>query len=532
VDNINILKKEADRIVFSTLEQVYIRDDDRLLILRPNKLYFANAAALYLLKKLYSPDYHADKINEYSPFIGNFINDKYLPDNVNNTENINAIKVKTIEKNEPVDNKNAKIPKTVDVERIVKESVEFYKITEEKITEDLLKLLQTLSSLLASQNSVPYVDNNPTPSLKMTDFLSHKLYYPVLSEIALTYRCQLKCKFCYAGVGGYNVDDLMHDEMDITQIKSVISKIADDAKCPTISFTGGEPTIRFDELAEAIKFAKAKGMRTNLITNGIILSDENKCLKLKEAGLDSAQVSIEGADCEIHDRITCLKGAFEKSLKAVKNLKEIGIHVHTNSTLTTENVESIFMLPPILAGIGLKYFSVNMVIKTGNANINEELLINYSDIGGKIKTLSGIAEANGIKLVWYSPTPYCLFNPVEAGLGSKSCAAASGLLSISPAGEVLPCSSFKNSLGNLLKSNFKSIWDSCAAKYFRDKKFIPPTCGKCDIKDICQGGCPLYWDAVKDFKEIEKCPQSAGKTPVKNIIFKLKRKLNAPKYGI
>jgi len=542
MDKINKLKKEADRIVFSTLEQVYLRDEDKLLILRPNKLYFANATALYLLKKLYSPDYHIDKINEYMPFVGNFISDKYLSNASNAAGNNGGAENLKTESLKDKDRKSSDFeingiqknnePRSVDIERIISEAAAFYKISEDRITDDLLKLMQTLSSLLASQSSVAYVDNKPTPSLKMTDFLSHELYYPVLSEIALTYRCQLKCKFCYAGVGGYDADELMHAEMNIGQIKSVITKISDEAKCPTISFTGGEPTIRFDELCEAVSFAKARGMRTNLITNGIILSDKTRCQRLKNAGLDSAQVSIEGAGPEIHDGITCLKGAFEKSICAVKNLKEIGIHVHTNSTITTENVESVYKLPPILADIGLKYFSVNMVIKTGNANINEELLINYSAIGEKIKRLAGIAEANGIKLVWYSPTPYCLFNPVEAGLGSKSCAAASGLLSVSPSGEVLPCSSFKNSLGNLLTSSFKNIWDSKAAKYFRNKKFIPPTCGKCDIKDICQGGCPLYWDAVKDFKEIEKCPQSLGKTPVKNMLFKLKRKLNAPKYGI
>ena len=46
-----------------------------------------------------------------------------------------------------------------------------------------------------------------------------------------------------------------------------------------------------------------------------------------------------------------------------------------------------------------------------------------------------MARAEGIKLVWYSPIPYCIFNPVTAGLGGKSCACVDGILSVDPTGQ-------------------------------------------------------------------------------------------------
>jgi radical SAM protein with 4Fe4S-binding SPASM domain len=490
--NFETLVSAASQIIATTKDQIFLRDCDRLLILRPNRMYFVNKTALYILNKLYNPRYHKSEEG----------------------------------------GKNF----TIDLNLIIDECAAKYKIDKPVITADIRKLLQTLASLLASQSSVPYVDRHPTPQLKITHFGSHELYYPVLSEIALTYNCQLKCSFCYAGIGSCKNPRLdlknKKTEMSADEIKKTIDIICDTAHCPTISFTGGEPTLRFGELSEGVRHAKSKNMRVNLITNGIVLSNNSRAEEIKEAGLDSAQVSIEGSDAGTHDSITGVKGSFDKSIAAVKNLKAAGIHVHTNSTLTSDNYESVYGVAKLISELRLKYFSVNMVIKTGNANINENLLINYTNIGRHIDILQKEAQANGVKLVWYSPTPYCLFNPVAAGLGSKSCAAASGLFSVSPYGEVLPCSSFKDSLGNILDTPFDTIWSSRAARYFRNKEFMPPVCSHCDKKDICQGACPLYWDACGNFKEIEKIRGAKLSVNLKNIAWKVKRRFSAPKYGI
>ena len=57
--------------------------------------------------------------------------------------------------------------------------------------------------------------------------------------------------------------------------------------------------------------------------------------------------------------------------------------------------------------------------------------------------------------MWYSPTPMCLFNPLADGLGNKSCAACDGLLSVAPNGDVLPCSSYPQPVGNLLQAGLR-----------------------------------------------------------------------------
>jgi len=141
---------------------------------------------------------------------------------------------------------------------------------------------------------------------------------------------------------------------------------------------------------------------------------------------------------------------------------------------------------------------MNLMIPCGSARGGEDLLVPYSEIGAHVLRVRERAEARGIRFIWYSPIPMCLFNTVAHGLGNQGCAAADGLLHVNPAGDVLPCSSFRHqeSLGNLLERPFAEIWRSRSARFFHHKAMSPASCRGCGERAICQGACPLYWREV------------------------------------
>ena len=76
---------------------------------------------------------------------------------------------------------------------------------------------------------------------------------------------------------------------------------------------------------------------------------------------------------------------------------------------------------------------------------------------------------------------------------------------------MLPCSSFEHGLGNLLRQTFEEVWNSRTARYWRGKEFLPPVCRSCDLKRICCGACPLYWDDVGSFEELLRAHGVEGK---------------------
>ncbi len=317
--------------------------------------------------------------------------------------------------------------------------------------------------------------------------------YPVLSEIAVTYRCNLKCRFCYVGDRDYR-------EMNTNDVKKVIFKIFNEAQVPSVSFTGGEPLLR-DDIAELIDYAAGIGMWTNLITNGTLLN-EGLVESLKGSGLRSAQMSIEGSNAGVHDGLTGVPGSFDATVNGIRLLMQAGISVHTNTTVSRGNLLDLINIVGLVEELGLKRFSMNLLIPCGAANKDRKLWVSYDEIGGYVLEVKERAESRGIQFLWYSPVPICKFNPIAYGFGNKSCAAITGLLSIDPVGNIIPCSSWRMPVGNLLKKSFQSIWNSPMLSYFKRADYAPARCHQCSYFDICKGACPLYWK-VHNLEELD-----------------------------
>ena len=442
------------------------RPEDNLLILRPNKVMHLNKTAMSMLKLLFEGQ-----------------------------------DVQTI------------------IEHFVSVGAE-----QQVVLNDLAAFVDDLRNMVTgNQNIYTY------RTAKIVPFGSEEIKFPVLSEIALTYRCNNACRFCYA-YSPYRDTG----EMTTEEVKRVIDIIVDDAKVPSLSFTGGEPTLR-EDLFELIAYGREKGLRVNLITNGRRCGSKDYVQKLVDAGLNSAQVSIEGPDSETHDYIVGAPGAFDQMVQGVKNLRETDIYTHCNTTICRPNVDRLEDLVDFLADeLELSYFSMNMVIYTGTAaKLRDELQVTYSEIEEIVKRVKRRASKKGIQFVWYAPTPVCLFNPIAHGLGAKSCACCDGLLSVDAEGGLLPCSSFSEPVGNLLLDGFEKVWYNRASKFWRAKEFAPEGCKKCDKFDYCYGACPLYWD-VHSFDEIKEFWPKGSKVKEKidKVRLDLRRRIRGSQHGI
>jgi radical SAM protein with 4Fe4S-binding SPASM domain len=324
---------------------------------------------------------------------------------------------------------------------------------------------------------------------------------PILGEAALTYRCNERCRFCYAGCGEASCStpslaDAAAAEDEAKELgteawKRIIRLFKEEAKIPFFSFTGGEPLLRSD-LEELAAYARDIGLRVNLITNGS-LATKARAASLKAGGIDTAQVSLESPDAELHDALCGVEGAWERTVAGIAALRAAGISVQTNSTLTALNRESLIRLPAFLASIGVERFSMNLFIPAGRGLGADDLFVSYSEAGEAVDAVRRAAQKAGRTFFWYSPTPYCIYNPVARGLGNKSCAAVDGLVHVNPRGEILPCSSWPESLGSLVDRGFADIWFSEASSYYKNKRFAPELCSDCGSFVACQGACPLYW---------------------------------------
>jgi len=354
-------------------------------------------------------------------------------------------------------------------------------------------------------------ENYKTDAVHRTEFSIGYIELPVLSEVALTYTCNIKCRFFY----GDCTQQKRSEQLDTKGFKKILDIIRYEAEVPSVSFTGGEPTT-YKDLPELIKYAsKQNKMRVNLITNATLITPQ-KAKELTSAGLSSAQVSIESAYPHEHDAITGVPGSHAASVSGLKALNEAGIHVHPHITVCKLNKDKITDYPAFCKSIGSERFSANLVIPAGRGG-DEDLTVTYSEIGEIVKKLKLEALKHGVKFMWYSPTPICLFNPLAEGFGNRGCSACEGLLSVDPEGNLLPCSSWPEPVGNLLTDGFEAVWNNRRCKWIRAKESAPMECRKCRHFAACQGACPLYFNA-HGFRELYSEWESMGLAKERGII--------------
>ena len=170
------------------------------------------------------------------------------------------------------------------------------------------------------------------------------------------WHCNQKCIHCYAA--GQSEADTA--ELSTEEWVKVIQKLK-DIGIPQITFTGGEPTMRPD-LVELID--QAQWFVTRLNTNGIKLSKE-LCNQLREASLDSVQITFYSNDEGVHNKLV---GApmYAKTVEGIKNALEAGLAVSINTPLCTENRDYVSTLK-FLRDMGVTYVTCSGLIVTGNA---------------------------------------------------------------------------------------------------------------------------------------------------------------------
>ncbi len=146
-------------------------------------------------------------------------------------------------------------------------------------------------------------------------------------------RCNLKCVHCYA----QSKDIEYKNELTTQQGKELIDDLAQFG-APVILFSGGEPLMRPD-LPELAQYARSKGMRAVISTNGTLI-DKKMAKVLKEIGLSYVGVSLDGMK-ETNDKFRGVKGAFDLALQGMRNCLEEGIKVGLRFTINSKNVKDI-----------------------------------------------------------------------------------------------------------------------------------------------------------------------------------------------
>jgi len=352
----------------------------------------------------------------------------------------------------------------------------------------------------------------------------------------ITRACNLKCLHCYESAGQKGADELTTEEA----LRGV--DILADAGVLILAFSGGEPTIRPDIL-QLVQRSSDRGMFTAVATNAVVFSSRKKVKEFKKAGLQFAQISLDGLDPQTHDRFRGVPGTFEKTVQGIKNCVAEGLFVEMATTATRYNIKEIPALIDFAAKLGVNWFMLYNFVPTGRGvdiiesdltpDEREDVLKTcwnkmkvagvdvlstapqFARIAQEVEscpTLAGdaavIASAVGGEGTHVIPTHF--YNPKLRGELTRladfigGCGAGRFYLSLEPNGDMFPCVFFPHEdamkVGNLFKDDFERIWRHSDLFWkIRDKDNLTENCRSCQYRYRC-GGCRAR--AYNYFKDI------------------------------
>ena len=153
----------------------------------------------------------------------------------------------------------------------------------------------------------------------------------VLAE--LTHRCPLQCPYCSNPVELERAGS----ELTTDEWKKVLSELAEIGVLQ-VHFSGGEPTVRKD-LVELVQHATDVGLYSNLITSAVLLT-RDKLAALADAGLAHIQISFQGNEPVLANRIAGFKG-HSKKLEVAKWTRELDLPLTVNAVMHRQNLHQL-----------------------------------------------------------------------------------------------------------------------------------------------------------------------------------------------
>ena len=290
------------------------------------------------------------------------------------------------------------------------------------------------------------------------------------------WHCNQRCVHCYAA--GQTLSG--EEELSADDWKKILDRCR-SAGIPQVTFTGGEPTMR-EDLIELI--AHARWFISRLNTNGIRLTPDY-CRKLREAELDSVQITFYSADPAVHNRLV---GAdrYEETFAGIQNALAQNLSVSINTPLCTLNREYEKTLE-LLHRLGVIYVTCSGLITTGSAATpaSEALQLKKEEMEDILRRAVSFCHQNGMEIAFTSPG--WLDGQVfeELNIPSPSCGACLSNMAVSPGGNVIPCQSWLSGqpLGNMLQDDWNRIWESAPCKERR--AFSALMTGECPLRRYC-----------------------------------------------
>ncbi len=342
----------------------------------------------------------------------------------------------------------------------------------------------------------------------------------------VTRACQLVCTHCRAdAIRSRNPFELSTDEGQ---------RLLDDlasfgAPRPLVVLTGGDPFERPD-LAELVAHGTKIGLSMSLSPSVTDRLTRPLLVDLRDAGAKAVSLSLDGASAQSHDSFRGVEGVFAATLDAARTVRDIGLRLQVNTTVTRGNVHELPRILESVLDLGAALWSVFFLIPTGRgshlepltAAEEEEVLHWLHDVSGlvAIKTTEAPhyrriaiqrADVSALDDAFpVGPLRSALRADTADLLGGREprlrrprppidVNAGRGFAFVDHVGMVYPSGFLPTAVGSVREQPFAAIYRGSALLHaLREPDSFGGRCGHCEFRTVCGGSRSRAYAATGD----------------------------------
>lgn len=336
---------------------------------------------------------------------------------------------------------------------------------------------------------------------------------PCELRFAVTRKCNGRCRHCY------NQSGKETDRMSAKDMADLIKEVhAINPELDRITLTGGEPMKEKEKVLQITQFARSLGIWVRLVTRGWEL-DPATCRELLVAGVSRVQIGLDSSgDISFHDEqgrkwdtlhswLRDDEDAFQHTLEGIANALQAKIAVSVRYSLCRSNMLDVVRTYQRISDMGVSKFKFRVLFPIGRAmdDLMKEL-ISGRDLARAQHTLIKASAGNHtlveITQPCYFPLPgrATVLNEEAPKAYKEPCPCGMDAAYVDSNGDVKYCLFDVESLGNVFKKDFLSIWNSLHAGAVRRQRCPLDLSGRaCSSFALLYSQCGSYDVFMKEY---------------------------------
>lgn len=348
--------------------------------------------------------------------------------------------------------------------------------------ESIDKVRAELVRLRESQGDVVYSSDNENIAESLYMDRCPNVVYSALLE--LTYNCSAQCIHCYnpGATRNNNEENKRHlvKDMSLDEYKEIIDKLYDEGLV-SVTVSGGDPLSNSNFWA-IIEYLYEKDLQIVVYTNGLKLLGKEK--KLASFFPSNVSLSIYSPNAEVHDKITRIKGSWDKIMSVAKEMYNLSVPLQFKCPIMQTNFHSYWGMKKLAEDFFASLILDINVFDSYDGDVNASTNLRLTE--------EMMMMALQDPMVALSVKPNMQNYGVKKNENNSNlCRAGMKQWTINPSGEVFMCTSFPASIGNINNMKISEMLESNEdyKKWMKLKLSDYEKCGKLDICNYCEP-CP------------------------------------------